>query len=410
MMIASPLIGEAHDSRDLADGRDAEGARHDRHMARGPPFLEHQAAQARAVIIEKRGGAHIARHDDRVLGQLAGARRLAAIDEGGEHAVREIVDVVEALAQIGIGLAHHPRARIGLHALDAGFRRQAGIDGLADAPLPTLVIRQHAHGLEHVAMLAVMAHVAALDEIVDRAADIRDGHLEPRELCLRVVGDEVPDDDARIMQDDMAETHALGEARPRKTHRAPRRRGGAGGRGRLQVGRGDGLGEHHRGRLQRLDLVLAVEAARAVLHHEHAEHIAEPQDRHAEEGLVDLLARLRLVGEGGMASGVGEVDGLGLLDHEADEAFARLHGRHMHRFARQSLGGVELEHAVVARHIDRADLGHDVGRDQAHDPVETGLRADGLGHRFAQPPQQQTRSAESWPHGLATFRTGSSRP
>src|ERR1700751_3857476 len=111
-----------------------------------------------------------------------------------------------------------------------------------------------------------------------------------------------------------------------------------------------------------------------------------------------------------MGPGVGEIDRLGLLDHEADEALARIHRGDVDGLRREALRRKELEHAVIARDIDRADLGHDIRRDQAHDPVEASLRTDGLGHQFAQPPEQQARSAESWPHGLATFRADSRPP
>ena len=44
----------------------------------GPAFLEHKAAQARAVVIEERGRAHGARDQDGVLRQRAVARATKA--------------------------------------------------------------------------------------------------------------------------------------------------------------------------------------------------------------------------------------------------------------------------------------------------------------------------------------------
>ena len=174
--------------------------------------------------------------------------------------------------------------------------------------MPALVVGEHPHRFENVAMFAVMDHIAALDEAVDRGAHAEHRVLEPGQFGLRIVGDEVLHHDARIVQHDIAEADAVVEARALEPDGASRRRRRSGRGRRLQIGRGDGLGQHHRGRLQRLDLILGVEAARAVLHDENAEHIAEAQNRHAEEGLIDLLAGFRLVGEGRMRPGVGEVD------------------------------------------------------------------------------------------------------
>ena len=70
----------------------------------------------------------------------------------------------------------------------------------------------------------------------------------------------------------------------------------------------------------------------------------------------------------------------------------------MDRLAVQTLGGVELEIAVGAQHIDRADLGHHVGGDMDDDPVQPRLRAHRLRHDLAKPAQQQTGSAQSAAH------------
>ena len=44
-MIASPVLDQAGDVRDLADGRDAERPGDDGDVARRPALLEHEAAQ-----------------------------------------------------------------------------------------------------------------------------------------------------------------------------------------------------------------------------------------------------------------------------------------------------------------------------------------------------------------------------
>ena len=155
------------------------------------------------------------------------------------------------------------------------------------------------------------------------------------------------------------------------------------------------LGQQHRRRLQRLDLFFRIAAPRAILHDEHAERIAAAQNRHAEEGLVDFFARLRLVGEGRMVLRVGQSERLGARRDQADEALVRAHRRQMHGFALQALGGEQLQRAVGPRDIERAHLGHHIGGDQDDDSVEPRLRGDGLRHDLAKPSQQKTRSARA---------------
>ena len=113
---------------------------------------------------------------------------------------------------------------------------------------------------------------------------------------------------------------------------------GAGERG--QFARGDHLGEHHRGGLQRLFFLLGVGAARAVLHHQHAERIAGAQHRHAEEGMVDFFAGFRAEREGRVRLRVRQVDRIGLARHQADQALVGLQHGLVHRLALQALGGV----------------------------------------------------------------------
>ena len=101
---------------------------------------------------------------------------------------------------------------------------------------------------------------------------------------------------------------------------------------------------------------------------------------------------------------VGERERLGRLGDQADEAFAGAHRGQMDGLAVQAFGGEELERAVGAQHIDRADLGHHIGGDMDDDLVEPRLRADRLRHDFAEPAQQQTRSAEGAIHVVVLSR------
>ena len=131
------------------------------------------------------------------------------------------------------------------------------------------------------------------------------------------------DDHARLVQHHMAERDALGQRSAVDMQRAARRGLGAGLGERREFARGDHLGQHHGDGLQRLDLLLGVGAARAVLHDQHAERVAGAQDRHAEEGVVDLFAGLRPVGEGRMRLRVRQVERVGLARDQADQALVR---------------------------------------------------------------------------------------
>ena len=69
-------LDEAGGVVDLADRRDAERARDDRDMRGRPAFLQHQAAQPFAVVVEQRRRAHRARDQDGVFRQLLARRRV----------------------------------------------------------------------------------------------------------------------------------------------------------------------------------------------------------------------------------------------------------------------------------------------------------------------------------------------
>ena len=97
---------------------------------------------------------------------------------------------------------------------------------------------------------------------------------------------------------------------------------------------------------------------------------------------------------------VREIDRVGLARDQADQAFVRAQHRLMHRLFVQAFGGVELERAVDAQHVDGADLRHHVGGDQHHDLVQAFLRADRLRHHLAKPAQQHARTAERATHDV----------
>ncbi len=108
---------------------------------------------------------------------------------------------------------------------------------------------------------------------------------------LRIFGDELFDDDARLMQDDMAKTNALRERGAMEGPGPTKGDVGAGLNERLQFARGYHLGQQHGRGLQRLDLLLGIGAARFVLDVEDAKRIAAAENRDPEERGIDFPRR-----------------------------------------------------------------------------------------------------------------------
>jgi hypothetical protein len=324
-------IDDAGGVRDLADRRDAERARHDRHVRGRAAFLEHERAQLLAVVVEQRGRTHRARHQDGVVGQLLARGRVVAPHQLAHQAVREIVEVVQPLAQIGVVLAHHAGAVVDCTRSTAASAVRPGRHRLVHLVHPAAVVGEHAVGFEHLAVLAAVGDVAPLQHHVEVGAQRVERGIEALQFLLRVVGDQLGDDHARLVQHDMAEPDAVGDREAFELDRTVRGRLEAGLGERRQFARRDGLGEHHRGGLQRLLFLLRIGAVRAVLHHQHAERIAGAQDRDAEEGVVDFLAGLGAERERRVVLGVGEVERFRLARHQADEAFVLAQHREVDR-------------------------------------------------------------------------------
>ncbi len=169
------LLDQAGGVGDFANRRNAERARDDRDMRRGPAFLQHQAAKPFAVVVEQRGRTHRTRHHDGVFRQMFLARCMILAHQHAHQPVGEIVEVVQAVAQIGIGGAQHARAGVGLYAFDAGLGREAGHHRLAHLMQPALVVTEHAIGFEHFAMLAAIGHLAMFEQAVEVGAECGDG-------------------------------------------------------------------------------------------------------------------------------------------------------------------------------------------------------------------------------------------
>ena len=134
---------------------------------------------------------------------------------------------------------------------------------------------------------------------------------------------------------------------------------------------------------------------------QHAEHAAGAHDRHAGERVVDLLTRLRAVGELRMALRVVERERPGVGGDVADQALADPQAGAVHGRGIEALGGEQLEHLAGAQQVDRADLGHHLVGDQAHDLAQGFLGRAATRHRVPEPLEEHSRSGQGSPslHG-----------
>ena len=364
----------------MADGGDAERLGDDGDVALAAAVLDDEAAQPRAVVVQQVGGTHGAGHQHRVVRQLGRDHAVAgAAGQDAQQAVGQFVEVAQPLVPVGVGLAQHARAGVVLHALDRRLGRHAALDRLVHATQPAAIVREHAIGFQHLAMLAGGRHLALLQHLVDGGLQLLDGGFQAAVLLLGVLGLELGDHDARLVQHHVAERQALRQrlAAHDMADRATELGAGvdAGDRTRDQM-----LGQHHGGGLQHLDVLVGVFLVGLVLDGQHTQHIAVAQHRHGQEGMIDLLARLGAVGEGRMVLRVRLVDGHGQLGAAADQTFAALHEGVVHGARIEAFGGEQLERAVLALQVDGAHLGHHQTGDLAHDLVEPGLTVRRLGH------------------------------
>ncbi len=118
--------------------------------------------------------------------------------------------------------------------------------------------------------------------------------------------------------------------------------------------------------------------------------------------MVDLLARFRQIGEGGMRLGVGKVERPGGGRDGADEALAHLELGKVDGARIEAFSRVELEDAVGAQHVDGTHFRDHVLRDLAHDLVQAFLRLERLRHEFAQPLEKNARARGEVSHRVAS--------
>ena len=95
-----------------------------------------------------------------------------------------------------------------------------------------------------------------------------------------------------------------------------------------------------------------------------------------------------------MALRVGERQRPGVGGDVADQALADPQAGAVHGRGIEALGGEQLQHLAGAQQVDRADLGHHLVGDQAHDLAQRLLDGVGTRHRVPEPLEEHSRSGQ----------------
>jgi len=369
------------DALGIDDQRNRQRARDDRSMRADSPLLEHDPAQAPPVI-EQICRPDIARHEDGICRHL-GAGLLALSGKDAQQPVGKVVEIVQPLAQIGVGNLFHPGAGGRLFLFHGGLGRQAAVDiGLHPAH-PAPGIDEHPVGFEHLELILVAA-LRRGQHPVHADAQRLDRLVQALQLARRILGDGVGDDHPRLVQPDMALCHTLLRARALEHHRADMarlHRGPLADEG-AKLGH---LGQHHGDHLERIDLVLGEKPRHPGLDHQHAQLCAKPLDGNADEGGICLLAGLWHVAKAGGGGRVIGVDDLARPRDAPDKPLPQPQPDQVHGFGPQPLRGAKFKRGLVTKQVDRAHLGVHFLGNEARDPVQPRLPAALLCHDRAKP-------------------------
>ena len=361
--------------------RNRQRAGHNRRMAADRAFFQHHAFQLAAIVQEFR------RPD--VAGDKNGVVRhgragvLALPGQDAQQPVRQIVQIMQPVAQIGVLRLFQPRPRRGLLFLHRRLGRKAALNVLLHPAQPAARMGEHAIGFQH--RLLVLVEAFGLQQVIDRDAQHAHRLADAVDLGQRVVGDRVRHHYAGFVQPDPAFRRALLPGAAAKDHRLLVQRLNAVARQDAQLGH---LGQHHGHDFQRLDLLVGKLARGLRLHDQHAQLFADPLDRHAEERGIDLLARLGHEAKTLFARRIGGVHRQARARDTADQPLAQLHPGLVDSGLVQPLGRAQLQRLGIAEQIDRTHLGpHRIG-DQMGDLVQPFLPLGGGCQHIAQAAQK----------------------
>ena len=208
---------------------------------------------------------------------------------------------------------------------------------------------------------------------------------QPLQLGLGVLGDEIGDDDARVVQHHLAQRHAVGKAgavegaRPAQVDVLARLDQRVEIRGRRSSRRGSSpwsASPRSRPRHRRGDRDSARPARRAS-----GRRAAPARRGRPVTGLRRFPGDRRKRGWAGASSRLsGSACGAMRPTRPSPSRSVVM----CTAFGFEAAGGEQLERAVVAQHVERADVGMHVVGDEADDLVEPILRSQRLRHGFAQ--------------------------
>ena len=356
---------------DPADDRNVEGARHNRHMGGRRALLEHQTHDPPACVVQQLGRSHRARDEDEFVRQFRPGRTQRPSRQVLLQPVGEVFEIEKTLAQIGVADLHHAGAGVVRDFLHRCLGGQAAADRIGDAHYPAAIGGKHAIGFDYVVMLAVAELTARRDQLVDRLAHRPDRATKTPELRIDVLGDDLADDDPGLVQHRRPDRHAGIQPNPddpdRERYPAVTLRDFE--RVDEMAARRE-LGDDHRDRLQKLDLVFAVMAQCPVLHDENAEDPVAAQDRRTHQRMVDFFAGFGPIGKICMGLRVRQRERPRRCGDYPDQTLADPQPRPVHGFRPEPFGGEQLEDLARPQDVSRADLGDHLGGNDPHNLFE----------------------------------------
>jgi len=126
-----------------------------------------------------------------------------------QETVGKIIEIVKSLTQIRIALADHAGSCVVLNALNGGFGGQTCRDCFFHAIDPATIVRKHLVRLEHLAVFTGTCHVAASEHTLDCCPQFIDGSVKTVLLFIRILGHELADNDAGLVQNHMPDGNAF---------------------------------------------------------------------------------------------------------------------------------------------------------------------------------------------------------
>ena len=321
------------------DKRDRPCAGHNGRVRPDRAFFKNDTAQTLAVF-QQFAWSDVARHENGVLWHR-GAGLFALTRQDAKKTVRQIVEVVQTVAQIGVTRAVHAAAGEGLFFLYGSFGGQAALHVFFHAAHPAARICKHAIRFEHLNLFGVHSR-CRVQHVIDRNTQRINGFAQACQFAVGVIGDRVRHNNARFVQVNVAVGCAF------LTRGATEQNGllVTGSHGRTFAHKCAQLchfGENHCDNFKRVNLVCGKFASFSGLHDQNAQGAAKSLDRHTAEGRISFFARFRHIAEPFGGGRVGGVDYAAGASNAAHQTFAQTHPCLVHSGRVQTFGRAKFE-------------------------------------------------------------------